>query len=144
MKNSIESIANTVIEHYGTSDPFELAKRMSIFVYSAELPKETNGFYFQFNGKEMICLNSETNYTEQRFVCAHELGHVVLHNGLNIFQLEHTTLYLSGKYEKEADLFASYLLIDKNFEMYDGMTASNLCALTGVPEETLKRRYNVT
>ena len=43
-------------------------------------------------------------------ICAHELGHAILHTNLNSFNYDHSLSSEEGKFEKEADLFAFFLL----------------------------------
>ena len=49
----------------------------------------------------------------QRTVCAHELGHAVLHTHANTPFLRKNTFFSVDKLEIEANTFAALLLIDK-------------------------------
>lgn len=142
MKNKIHQLVETLVDYYGTDDPFEIANRMSVFVYSAELPNETNGFYFEIQDKPMICLNQNVNYPVQGLVCAHELGHIVLHSGLNAFQIEKNTLCISGKYEKEADTFAAHLLLRNLAEIDEITTVGTISSIYGIPESIIQLKFS--
>ena len=71
-----------------------------------------NGFYQRYQDQDIIYINQELTEEEQILVCAHELGHMVLHNDINSIFLE-TTLKVNGLYELEANAFAVQLLQEK-------------------------------
>ena len=77
----IEQAAHRLISNLGTSSPFDLCEQLGIPVLHMELPEHINGFTFQKNGKNTIVLNFKQQ--NDRYICAHELGHIVLHAGLN-------------------------------------------------------------
>ena len=47
----------------------------------------------------------------EKYCLAHELGHAILHEQLNWAFLSQNTYFVTEKYEREADLFAAYLLL---------------------------------
>ena len=48
---------------------------------------------------------------DQKLVCAHELGHAILHSSNRIqFLIDNTKILRRNKIEDEANLFASWLL----------------------------------
>lgn len=143
MKNRISDLVDALIDYYETNDPFEISNSMSVFVYSADLPNETNGFYFQIGDKPLICLNQNVSYPTQRLVCAHELGHVVLHSGLNAFKLEKNTLCITGKYENEADTFAACLLLHDLKEFDEVTTVATISAVYGIPENIVRLKFGI-
>lgn len=70
----------------------------------------------------------------QRFVCAHELGHVVLHPNVNTPFMKAHTLFSIDKFEKEANTFAVELLMpDEIVHEYETIFAA--AAACGVPTE---------
>lgn len=78
----------------------------------------------------------------QRFVCAHELGHAVLHPGLNTPFMKANTLLSTDRIEREANTFAVELLMpDDVIREYE--TIHQAAAVCGVPEEVvLLKRVN--
>ncbi len=113
MRKEIRRIAENLIATYNTNSPKELCERLGIGTIKADLPKATRGFCLMLSEGTAIVLNSELDEREETAVLAHELGHAVLHEGCNYMFMTTNTCLLPGKYEKEADLFAAHLLIDK-------------------------------
>ena len=70
-----------------------------------------NGFYQRYEDHDIIYINQDLSEEEAIIVCAHELGHMVLHSDKNSIFLE-STLEVSSIYEAEANLFAIQLLHD--------------------------------
>ena len=83
MKN-IPDLAHRLTRRYGTSSPFELCDCLGIRVQRPELPEATQALYFRTpEGHSIILLNSVLAEPESRYCCAHELGHILLHPGMN-------------------------------------------------------------
>lgn len=109
----IREIAARLVSLYGTGDPFEICENLDIAVLTVELPFQIRGFYSRILQTPIIYLNTALrDERERRAVCAHELGHAVLHAAHNSLFLKQNTDFVTAKYEKEADLFAGYLLLD--------------------------------
>jgi Zn-dependent peptidase ImmA (M78 family) len=59
----------------------------------------------------MISINADYNETSRRLLCAHELGHALLHsNGVNHYSI--ASNYELERLERDANLFALSLLYD--------------------------------
>jgi Zn-dependent peptidase ImmA (M78 family) len=140
----IEQAAHRLISNLGTSSPFDLCEQLGIPVLHMELPEHINGFTFQKNGKNTIVLNFKQQ--NDRYICAHELGHIVLHAGLNAVFIRNYTDLCLPRYENEADLFASHLLIDESIaewsELYRPLTLSLIASLSGLPEAVVRLRFD--
>jgi Zn-dependent peptidase ImmA (M78 family) len=83
-------------------------------------------------------LNNNINESLQKFVCAHELGHAVLHPKANTPFLKRNTFYSLDKIEVEANTFAVELLLpDEQLYEYKDTSLSiyEICELYGVPKE---------
>ncbi|MBR6823137.1 MAG: ImmA/IrrE family metallo-endopeptidase [Clostridia bacterium] len=120
----IDRYKQTVIDlckQYKTTDPFDLADKLGIFLLREDLGKEIDGFYVKSRGRSFICVNSSLPDHLMRLTLAHELGHAVLHPDLNSVWLKQHTLYAGSKYEKEADLFAIHLLMQDMDELPDSI-----------------------
>lgn len=59
--------------------PFEIADQLNINVHLLHLPEEINRFYKSEKRNRFIIINNHLSETMQRFVCAPELGHAILH-----------------------------------------------------------------
>lgn len=125
-----------ITKKYHSNCPFEIAKAKGINVQFADLG-ETLGFYFCDSRIKFININVNLNEHDQRLVCAHELGHAVLHPKSNTpFMKKHTLLSID-KIEQEANRFAVELLIpDDDFYEYDSL--QQIASIHNVPIELLK------
>jgi len=83
---------------------------MGILVLFKNL-KTINGIYQNDYRKKIIHINENLDHYLKRQVCAHELGHAVLHKSINSFFWDKCTFMLTNKIEVEANLFAAELLI---------------------------------
>lgn len=118
--------------------PFEIAQSKGIVIQYADLG-ETLGFYFQSNRIQFININHNLQEHEQRFVCAHELGHAVLHPKANTPFMRKNTYFSIDKIEREANRFAVELLIpDQEIATCDKFTSKEIAAVYGIPKEVVK------
>lgn len=103
-----ENKAIALAEKYKTCNPFCICKNLGVYVEYANLDNPL-GDTIYLDGSPIIILSNKLEETSKKyFVCAHELGHVVLHNGIqNYYLINRTT---KRKMESEADRFASGLL----------------------------------
>src|SRR5690606_3868689 len=69
------------------------------------------GYTHTYKRIPIIHINSELDEPMQRFVCAHELGHVVLHPSINTPFMKAHTLFSVDRIEREANEFAVELLM---------------------------------
>jgi Zn-dependent peptidase ImmA (M78 family) len=134
----IKSIVEKLIQKHKTNDPFILCDCLNIGVIFADLDN-VRGFYQCFKRKRLIYINNSLYRHEKRLVCGHELGHAILHHCHNKIFLEGNTHYRTSKYENEADLFCSYLML------YDidtkGLCLNEVSSISGVPGSYLKLIY---
>lgn len=142
----IEAVAHGLTEKYGTSSPFSLCDCLKISVVSLELPDRTGGFCLQLEqGGSVIVLNSALCPAECGFCCAHELGHVLLHPGLNEQAMADLTDLCTQKLENEADFFAACLFIDPHLadwhEQFDPLTVAQVASLSGLSERVVRLRF---
>lgn len=141
MRERYEQKVNALCKQYKTTDPFDLADKLGIFLLKTDLGQEIDGFYVHTRGRSFICLNSTLPEHLMRLALAHELGHAVLHPELNSVWLKQHTLYSASKYEKEADMFALYLLMQGMDELPDsiGTLACNVGMDAGKLAKMLER-----
>lgn len=132
----IKETARQLAARFGTADPFALCAALDITVLPVGLPPGIKGFYGCSQGARILYLNSALDENERRTVCAHELGHALLHGEHNALFLRERTDFVMERYEREADLFAGYLLLDGETVdecLRNGWTAGQAAAFTGLP-----------
>lgn len=139
----IRTIVDKLVKKYKTRDPFELADCLNAIVLSVPL-KGVRGFYQYFKRNDIIYIDSSLPYHEKRLVCAHELGHLIMHRKTNSFKINTYTSLNTSKYEKEANIFAVNLLIeDSDLEEYREYTVGQLACLYGLSESLIKLRLDM-
>ena len=124
---------NKEIKKHKTNNPFALAEKKNIIIRYFPLGN-TLGFYMKSSRYQVITLNSEMDEDLKKFVCAHELGHAILHPNENTPFLHKNTLYSRDKIEREANEFAVLLLLQNaNFENCE--TKYDVLRENGIPYE---------
>ncbi|KEK25725.1 ImmA/IrrE family metallo-endopeptidase [Bacillus gaemokensis] len=106
----IKQYALKIAEKHGTTNPFEIARRKNIIVLFEDLGN-TLGFYNTYKRFKFIHINNQIDEIIQRFVCAHELGHALLHPKSNTPFLRNQTFFSVDRLEIEANTFAVELLL---------------------------------
>lgn len=126
-----------LIKKYKTRDPFELADYQNITIRYDDLPSNIRGLAVKSLRRKYIVLNNDIHHYEARLVCAHELGHHNCHSGHSYQFIEEHSLFVLGKYEREANEFAATLLIDPTTIEY-GDTDRQIAEKANVPIELIK------
>lgn len=121
---------------YHSTCPFEISESKGIMVSFADLGK-THGFYFHDSRIKFININQNLTEEQQKIVCAHELGHAVLHKDINTPFMRANTLFSINKIEREANRFAAELLIPDQ-SIAETNNIYELASLHGVPVELVK------
>lgn len=118
-----------LIARHRTRNPFKLARLLNIEIVYEDLG-EIRGFFKKILRRKFIFINNKLSEFDQKLVCAHELGHAVLHSSNRIqFLIDNTKLLRKSRIEDEANLFASWLLfpggdIVEEFEFRETKTNS--------------------
>lgn len=103
--------ANKLKSYYYTKDPFELCKLLNLSIKKIHLnPNIYKAYTTNPFGKPIISINAKFTEKSQRILCAHELGHALLH--CDSFCNEFDGNDFSKEYE--ANLFAVALLFNEN------------------------------
>ena len=110
----IKRIVDSLVAENGTNNPFDICSNMDVFVFYPELPENVQGFYYNVKGNKIIGINSSLDDESKRIICAHELGHSLLHPDMNVFFAMTQTNLLTERFEREADYFCACLLIDRS------------------------------
>lgn len=103
-----ERKAIVLADKYRTANPFEICKIMGITIEYTNLDNPLGDTVY-LNKSPIILLSEKIKKLPKKYlICAHELGHVVLHNGIqNYYMINRTT---KRKMESEADRFALGLM----------------------------------
>lgn len=114
----MKRLAERLVKRFGTRDPFRIAEELGYIIIYTPLVG-VRGFYQYLKRCHIIYLDSELDEDTTRFVCAHELGHSLLHRGLNRIFMDTRTFLVSGRYETEANRFAVDLIYsDEELQPY--------------------------
>lgn len=106
IKRKVESLCRK----YNSRDPFFITDSMGILL-TIEPLGALNGYYTKKYRIKHIHINGRLSRQEQRFACAHELGHAILHPDANTPFLTQKTYLSVDKLESEANKFAVEFLI---------------------------------
>lgn len=117
-------VANRLIRRFGTHDPFRICQDLNIRIGYADLAA-VRGIFLRNYRRKQIYINSELQDSIKRQVCAHELGHAVLHGKINTYFLDHCTFSITNKIEVEANIFAAQLLITEPGDTLEQIAMAN-------------------
>lgn len=127
-------LAQALVRRHGTRDPFRIAAELGYIIIRTPLVG-VRGFYQHLKRCNIIYLDNSLADQEAAFVCAHELGHSLLHKGLNRIYMDTRTLMVTSRYELDADRFAVDLLIDDaDLENLLELPASTVATCLGISE----------
>lgn len=104
-----KALAEKLARVYGTRDPFRIAEALGFIIIETPL-EGIRGFYQAVHRCRIIYLDNRLSDGDRRWVCAHELGHALQHQGCNRIFMDTRTHMVTSRYEKEADRFAVDLL----------------------------------
>lgn len=137
---NIHSLAESIVRKYHTRNPFEIIKeRNAILVYAPLV--DVRGFYQYFQRNHLIYIDENLPETEKTFVCAHELGHMLMHKKANAVYMDTKTCFNTNKYEIEANTFAAELLIpDEVIQENRKLTTEQLSRLLGYEQSLIELR----
>lgn len=113
----IKKLANSLVKKHETKDPFQIARDLGYIVIYAPL-MGIRGYHQYKWRSHIICISNDLDEPDARFVCAHELGHCLLHKEINRIFLDTRTHFVSSIFEKDADHFAVDLIFD-DYELQD-------------------------
>ena len=131
-----------IVRKYRTRDPFEMIKGMNVILVYYPL-EGVHGFYQYFQRNNIIYLDERLSENEQRFVLAHELGHMFLHKKANAIFMDTRTQFNTDKFELEANTFAIDLLLpDSLLEEYKEFTIEQISRITGYHQRLIELRLS--
>ncbi|MBQ7075665.1 MAG: ImmA/IrrE family metallo-endopeptidase [Clostridia bacterium] len=110
--NYIVEKAVKLSRYSDSRNPFEICDSTGVNVVFADIG-ELKGMYKYIKRNRYIVISDKLDEITAKTVCAHELGHDVLHRNFakDGFWREYTLFGTDGKQEYEANLFAAELLV---------------------------------
>ena len=113
-------------------NPFELLNKKNVVITFSKFDNLEGILLYDLN-KSVVSINVDKPITRQRFTAAHELGHMMLHTKLKTDKFICPISDDKTDIEKEADVFASNLLmptieLNKQVDLYqdsDGKVGLN-------------------
>lgn len=135
--DKIKEAVETVVERYKTADPFSIADKLNIDVEWTSLLGAKPFAKTNYDGDQpIVMMNERIRYLPSRYyTMAHEVGHVILHEGLSGYYTG--VRFGHSKLEHESDVFAAALLgvlyIEENDRYPE--TLNELVSSYGIPEE---------
>ena len=142
MKLNIHARVRNLVRKHGTRNPERLAEELDIIIIRKEYSPVTKGYFIRNARNKFIVVNIALPEREQEIVLAHELGHALLHSAQDIYFIREYTLFPTGRYEVEANKFASELLIsdcEKEFFLERGIVGTSI--YLGVPEKLVEYKF---
>lgn len=123
----IIALARDIKISWQTNDPYKIAERLGIVVLHRD--NNIRGFTAQTIKVEgypaIISINNAYTEFSKRVLCAHELGHALLHEDcVNHFAI--TNKNVTTNVEQEANLFAIALLTDHDIDEDLAIPLSNM------------------
>lgn len=146
ISQDILKTVNKLLSKYKTNNPYELADYLNIQLLHCDLGGYY-GCYRYLKKHRCIFINSGLSEKIALFVLAHELGHAILHQAENCYFMRNKTLLSLSKIEKEANLFAAYLLMPQSeindyIKIYN-YSRSQIANIYGVPDELVDLRLKI-
>lgn len=136
----IHNLVQDVVKKYNTRDPFKIIdEKNAILIYAPLI--DVRGFYQYFKRNHIIYIDENLPNIEKTFVCAHELGHMLMHKKENAVYMDTRTCFNTNKSENEANTFAAELLISDDVLLENKyMTVEQLARLIGYDKEFITLR----
>ena len=129
----IKKLVNGIVDRHNTRDPFRIAAENNIYILYEELGKNLGYFSNLFRIKT-IRINDYADQFLQPFICAHELGHALLHPHAGTHAFNRNSFIANCKIEKEANQFAVELLFpDELIAGHPEIDIYNLARTFGIP-----------
>lgn len=138
----IKKMANKLARQHHSRNPFEIIKGLNIILVFVPLVG-VKGFYQYFQRNNLIYIDDSLPYHEKVFVCAHELGHMLLHKKQNAIFMDTYTGFNTQKYEIEANTFAvEFLIPDEIISENQEYTTEQLSRMLGYSENLINLKLN--
>ncbi|WP_298705340.1 ImmA/IrrE family metallo-endopeptidase [uncultured Veillonella sp.] len=140
MPLDIKGTVNKLIKNNNTNNPFSICQALDIVVKYEKLGNIL-GYCDTHFRMRTIHINENAPEELHPFICAHELGHTILHPKINTPFLRNNTLFSVDKIERQANTFAVELLLpDSILQEHEDINFYALAKCHGIPNglESLK------
>ena len=145
-----QTVGNLRKEHPNT-DPFALVRAMGFLLLFQSMGMALfvfKGFCMMQDGQTSITINSDLPGMIQKIICAHELGHAILHSGTPGMEAFHDFALFDdvSSTEYEANVFAAELLLKDEdvFELLnEDMSFFGVASTLRIPPELLDFKFRV-
>ena len=130
----IKQFVRSLVSENGTFSPFEIAENKGIIIQMEPLGT-IRGYYSKALRTKFIHINCDLDEYQQKFTCAHELGHALLHPDLSTPFLRESTLFSVDKLEVEANRFAACLCYPADYliQEFEGCSACCIAEALDLP-----------
>lgn len=132
--DEIRKIVDSLVRKVGTRCPFKIAEYLGIIIICQPMA-DLDGMWLQEKRIKAIILNKFLSSDRQRLVCAHELGHAIMHADINSSFMRTYTRLSTNRYEVEANFF-SFELEFSGFDEDD--TIDNIVERYGLNKYEIK------
>ena len=145
INNNVERI----IKKFDSRDPFDICASMGIRIRYKDLGTALKAYYFYQSRIKNIVINARSSRAVRRMLCAHELGHAVLHGELAAMRgFQEIELFdMSIPTEYEANMFAAELIISDEdlMELLNEQDKSffSIAKELSVPAELLDFKFRI-
>jgi Zn-dependent peptidase ImmA (M78 family) len=148
MFSYITNLVKKTTNKYGENNPFALCRQMGIEVLFTKLGENLKGYFFYQSRIKIIVINEDLSDNEQKIVCAHELGHAIMHKDYALSRSfsDFELFCVSARPELEATLFAAELLIkdgDVLALLKDEQNFFNVASCLCVPTQLLAFKFKI-
>ena len=127
-----------LIKRFNTNDPFIIAKNLNVIIRLVPIGN-IFGYHISDSRFDVIHINAKLDDEMKIFVCAHELGHAVLHKGVSTNFLRYHSFFTMGKLERQAHTFAVELILpDYYLQEHPEFGLYQLADLHGIPRNLVK------
>ncbi len=133
---NIRQRVESLCRRHQCRDPFQLCREKNILVLYEPLGS-VRGYYSYSYRSKVIHINEALDEAQQRFTCAHELGHAMLHPKANTPFLRANTLFSVSKLEIKANRFAVCLLYPQDWlkREFEGCSSLQVAESLKLPQE---------
>ncbi len=127
-----KALVARLVDRYETRDPFRISNELGLITVFAPLV-DMRGFQQRIKRRNIVYINADLEAPQQRLVCAHELGHHLLHRGMNRIFMDHSTQVVTQKFENEAHIFSLELVYsDEELQPFLRRSITDAVAYMGV------------
>lgn len=138
----IKRTAHKLIQKFNTRNPFQICEELGYIVLRVPLVG-LRGFYQYIERQHIIYIKDTLDDQESKLVCAHELGHSLLHTDNNHFFMNSHTYFSLSKFELEADKFAADLLYSDQFlQDYLSYSIQTVAECLGLSQQVVEYRFS--